>query len=93
MPGHEETEALSRRTFLTAPTPPTAVVSNVILVILEDAPDAFYDLEVVEDIVAKVKASIGSDTSAIARPAREARDLMRSIPRYEEDAKVQAGLR
>lgn len=80
-------------TFLGAPTPPTPMVSTCILIVLEGAPDAFYELDAVEDIVKKVQASVGSDVGIIARPAREARELMRSIPRYAGDAGVQALLK
>ena len=65
----------------------------VILAILEEAPDAIYDLGAVDDIVKKVVASIAIDQGATARPAREARDLMRSIKRFEQDREVQAALR
>lgn len=85
--------ALTSRTFLAAPTPPTSLVSLIILAIMEDAPMAFYDLDIVEDIAKKVSASVGSDSSGTARPAREARELMRKGERYEGDAGVQALLR
>jgi len=68
--------------FLSAPTAPTQLCSLVILSVLEQAPDAFFDLEVEEDIVAKVTASIATDSSAIARPAREAREIMRVNNRW-----------
>jgi hypothetical protein len=63
------------------------------LAILEDAPDAFYDLDTLDEIIKKVLASIAADQSATARPAREARELMRGIKRYEQDKDVQAALR
>lgn len=69
-------------TFLAAPTPPTALVSIAIRSILEGAPDAFADLGVEEDIAKKILASVGSDRTAISRPARDARDVMRELPRY-----------
>jgi hypothetical protein len=84
---------LTYRTFLAAPTPPTPVVSTVILAVLEGAPDALLDLDVAEDVAVKVKASIGVDQSATARPAREAKELMRTLPRWEDDGKVQAALK
>ena len=80
-------------TFLAAPTPPTPLVSIIILAVLEEAPDAFYDLEVVEDIIKKIVASVAVDQSGTSRPAREARDLMRSIKRFVQDKEVQAALR
>jgi hypothetical protein len=77
-------------TFLAAPTPPLALVSVSILSILEGAPDAFATLDVAEDICRKVQASVGSDSSSVARPAREARELLRQLPAY---AAVQSMLR
>jgi len=77
-------------TFLGAQTPPTALVSVCILSVLEGAPDAFATLGVSEDIVRKVQASVSSDSAAIARPAREARELLRTLPAYGD---VQALLR
>ncbi|EIW69657.1 hypothetical protein TREMEDRAFT_73934 [Tremella mesenterica DSM 1558] len=80
-------------TFLAAPTPPTALVSISILSVLETCPEAFYELEVVGDIARKVSASVAVEGSAIARPAREARELMRSLTRYKEDGQVQGLIR
>ena len=79
--------------FLAAPTPPTAIVSIVILTIMEDAPEAFLELDIVEDVLKKVQASVGSDSSAIARPAREAREIMKSNSKWQEDKTVQAILK
>ncbi|WVR05268.1 hypothetical protein IAU60_002280 [Kwoniella sp. DSM 27419] len=81
-------------TFLAAPTPPTALVSLMILTLLEEAPDAFYDLDCVEDIAKKVTASVASTDGGppVTRPARDARDLMKK-GRYGDDDRVQALLR
>lgn len=75
-------------TFLGAQTPPTPLVSTCIQSILEGAPDTFADLDVTEDIVRKVQTSLGSDINTIARPAREARELLRSLPRYSGVAQI-----
>jgi hypothetical protein len=77
-------------TFLAAPTPPTGLVSHCILAVLEDCPNAFYDLDVVLDIVKKVQSSVSSDNGSIGRPARDARDLIKKLDRWESDADVQA---
>ena len=71
--------------------PPTPLVSIVILAILEEAPEAFYELDVVDQVVARIRASIAVEQSAIARPAREARDLMKNNHRYAEDPRVILG--
>lgn len=61
----------------------------MIFAILEDCPNAFYDLSVVIDIVKKVQASVSSGSSGISRPARDARDLMKTLDRWEHDQEVQ----
>lgn len=61
----------------------------MIYAILEDHPDTFYDLDCVAEIVKKVQASVSSDASGISRPARDARDLMKKIERWESDPAVQ----
>ncbi|WRT67086.1 uncharacterized protein IL334_004052 [Kwoniella shivajii] len=79
-------------TFLAAPTPPTALVSLMILNVLEESSDTFYDLDVVEDITKKVMISISGDGPSVQRPARECRELLRK-GRYGDDDRVQAILR
>jgi hypothetical protein len=69
-------------TFLAPATPPTPATSVTILAVLERAPGAFAELGAEEDIARKVQASVGADTPAIARPAREARDIMRGNNAY-----------
>lgn len=77
-------------TFLAPATPPASLVSICIRTMLEDSPDAFYELECTEDVAKKIMVSLGSDAANIARPSREARELFRSQPRYKDDAAVQA---
>lgn len=76
--------------FLGAPTPPTMLVSLVILAILEAAPSTFHTLGTVEEVVKKVQASVGIDSSGVARPAREAREIMRSDEGWKADESAQA---
>ncbi|WVQ78061.1 hypothetical protein IAT38_000142 [Cryptococcus sp. DSM 104549] len=78
--------------FLTPELPPTPLVSVMILTIIEEAPDVFYELDCVEDIVKKVMGSISAESTGAARPARETRDLMRK-GRWGDDEKVQVMLR
>lgn len=80
------------RQFRCPRSSPTPLVSVMILTVLEESPDVFYDLDCVEDIVRRVMSSISADSSAAARPAREARELMRK-GRYGDDEKVQTLLR
>jgi hypothetical protein len=69
-------------------------MSVAILSVLERAPDAFLELggEVPEDIVRKVNASIGGD-GAVARPAREAKEIMRGNGRWMGEPEVAALLK
>jgi hypothetical protein len=60
---------------------------------MEEAPDALLDLGLGEEVAAKVKASVAVDQSATARPAREARELMRNSARWEGEGKIQALLK
>nr|ODN81184.1 50S small subunit ribosomal protein L19 [Cryptococcus depauperatus CBS 7841] len=78
--------------FLAPALPPTPLVSIMILTILEEAPDTFYELDCVEEIVQKVMASLSADIAGAARPAKEARDLMRK-GKYGDDEKVQSLLK
>ncbi|CAK9780191.1 putative regulation of translational elongation-related protein [Cutaneotrichosporon oleaginosum] len=80
--------------FLAAPTPPTPLMSVAILAVLERAPEAFLELggEVPEDIVRKINASIGGD-GAIARPAREAREIIRGNEGWMSEPEVAALLK
>ena len=61
----------------------------MIYAVLEDHPDTFYDLDCVAEIVKKIQASVSSDASGISRPARESRDLIRKLARWEKDPVVQ----
>ncbi|KAK8869849.1 hypothetical protein IAR55_000417 [Kwoniella newhampshirensis] len=83
-------------TFLSAPTPPTSLVSLMIQTILEEASDNFYDVcssqGSVEDVVKKVMVSISHESSGVARPARESRELLRK-GKWGDDATAQALLR
>lgn len=75
-------------TFLTSPMPPTQVTSLTLLALMEESPDALYDLDVVDEIIDKVKASIASDNAAIGRPARGARDLIKEADKWRDDSRV-----
>lgn len=66
------------------------IVSIVILAIMESAPSTFHTLGTVEEVIKKVQASVGVDSSAIARPAREAREIMRSDSQWKADETAQA---
>lgn len=80
-------------TFLGAPTPPIAISSVTILAVMEQVPEAFLDLQAGEEVASKVVASVASDSSAIARPAREAREIMKTNGRWKGESDIQAILK
>lgn len=67
--------------------------SLTILALMEEAPEALYTLDVVDEIIEKTRASISSDQSSIARPARGVRDLMRETAQWRDDSRVQAAFK
>ena len=69
---------------MTAGTPPSALASQCILAVLsEDAPseesNIFQRLGVLRAVAQKVQESVGNERPAVARPAREARELLRVL--------------
>lgn len=55
-----------------------------------NTPKLFYDLRCVLPMTRQVVACVGSDESSISRPAREARETIRTQPPFVDDASVQA---
>jgi hypothetical protein len=84
---------LTFSSFLTTPLPPTQMCSLTILAMMEEAPGALYSLDVVDEIIDKTRASISSDQSSVARPARSVRDLMKETEQWRDDARVQAAFK
>ncbi|KZO93854.1 ARM repeat-containing protein [Calocera viscosa TUFC12733] len=78
---------------LTQQTPPSALASLSIVSFLETVPDAFYTYNIVLGVVRNVQVSINLDTPAISRPAREARELLKSTAPYADDDDVQGSFR
>ncbi|KAG8988091.1 translational activator of GCN4, partial [Tulasnella sp. 427] len=54
-----------------------------------NVPKLFYDLRCVLPMTRQVVACVGSDESSISRPAREARETIRTQPPFVDDASVQ----
>ncbi|WWC61174.1 uncharacterized protein I303_103754 [Kwoniella dejecticola CBS 10117] len=73
---------------------PTSLISLIILSILEESPETFYELDVIEDITRKVMLSISTNElgPSVQRPARESREILRK-GKFGDDEKVQAILR
>ena len=61
--------------------------------LMEQAPEALFGLDVVDEIIEKTRASISSDSSAISRPARDVRDLMKEKAPWRDVARVQAAFK
>jgi len=87
-------------TYLVSGSPPSTISSHSILAVLspdddedededesddEDGENLFQKLGHLKSVAQKVQESIASDRPAIARPAREARDLLKEL---EDDSLV-----
>jgi hypothetical protein len=78
--------------YLTSGTPPSALASHAILAVLspdsddylEPAATLFAKLGLLRSVALKVKESAGNERSTISRPAREARDILKSVAADEE---------
>jgi len=71
---------------LVSGTSPSPMSSNVILSVLSQheesgssQPNLFQELSLLRSIAQKVQESVASDKPIIARPAREARDLLKAL--------------
>ncbi|KAJ7224326.1 armadillo-type protein [Mycena pura] len=80
-------------THLVGGTPPSLIASHVIVVVLtpdeendDNGSNLFQKLSLLRGVAQKVKESVGSDNPFIARPAREARDLLKDL----DDESLQA---
>ncbi|KAG2115671.1 armadillo-type protein [Suillus cothurnatus] len=78
--------------YLISGTPPSALASHAILAVLspdsddylEPAATLFAKLGLLRSVALKVKESAGNERSTISRPAREARDILKSMAADEE---------
>ena len=77
-----------RRSYLVAGTPPSSVASRCILAALSPPEDShsheadatlFKELGVLKSVAQKVQESISTDQPSIARPAREAKELLKTV--------------
>ncbi|KAF9496394.1 ARM repeat-containing protein [Pleurotus eryngii] len=67
-------------------TPPSVLSSRIILTVLSSddddvtsSPNIFQKLGILRSVAQKVQESMGNEKSSIARPAREARDLLKDL--------------
>lgn len=78
------------RSYLVAGTQPSILSSQIILVVISSddelgSPNLFQKLNVMRRVAQKVLESSTSDKPFIARPAREARDIIKQL---DDDALV-----
>lgn len=79
--------------FLVGDLPPTQLSSLAIREIVDLAPQAFYDLDLSESVVRRIILnSSGSSPPSIARPAREAKELLKEREPFSEDEGIQSRL-
>jgi hypothetical protein len=76
------------RGFLVGGTPLSIQCSHIIVTVLEEARDEhvgsmFEKMGLLRGIALKVKESAASDKPSIARPAREARDILKGLDHSE----------
>ena len=68
---------------------PSVLTSHIIRTSIADSPNLFYTLSCVSPIVKKINASLG-EAPAISRPAREAKELLKTVLPYMDDADIQS---
>jgi hypothetical protein len=79
--------------YLYGETPATQLSSFTLREIIDTAPQAFYDLGCVEQVVTQVLANAaGTSPPSIARPARDARELLKEREPWASDEEVQSRL-
>ncbi|KAG8843400.1 translational activator of GCN4 [Serendipita sp. 405] len=78
------------RSHILQGTPPSVLSSLIILHAVEDAPKLFYTMNCVPSVLRKIVESIGESVPAISRPAREAKELIRTTPPFCDDDSVLA---
>ncbi|KAI5477515.1 translational activator [Pseudohyphozyma bogoriensis] len=80
-------------TYLLNDLPATQISAIVLREVIDQAPQAFYDLGVQNEVAAKVKANTATtQPPAIARPSREAVQFMKERQPWEGDEKIQSVL-
>lgn len=80
-------------TYLLGDMPSTQLSSITIREIIESAPQAFYDLGLEAQVVARVlKHCEPMNSPSVARPAREARELLKEVSPWAEDEDIQSKL-
>lgn len=75
------------RSHLVSGTPPSVISSHVILAVLSESDDTdpttgrnlFQNLKLMRKVAQKTLESAGHDQPFVARPAREARDLIKEL--------------
>ncbi|KAG8757007.1 translational activator of GCN4 [Ceratobasidium sp. 428] len=73
-----------------ANTPISPLASQLLLAVVQNSPQTLITFKCATSAVRKVVQSIGSDQPNVARPAREAKDVLKNSPPWKDDQSVQA---
>ncbi|KAG8701507.1 translational activator of GCN4, partial [Ceratobasidium sp. 395] len=73
-----------------ANTPISPLASQLLLAVVQNSPQTLITFKCAASAVRKVVQSIGSDQPNVARPAREAKDVLKNSPPWKDDQSVQA---
>ncbi|KAG8757117.1 translational activator of GCN4 [Ceratobasidium sp. 428] len=73
-----------------ANTPISPLASQLLLAVVQNSPQTLVTFKCAASAVRKVVQSIGSDQPNVARPAREAKDVLKNSPPWKDDQSVQA---
>ncbi|KAG8682922.1 translational activator of GCN4, partial [Ceratobasidium sp. 394] len=72
-----------------ANTPISPLASQLLLAVVQESPQTLITFKCASSAVRKVVQSIGSDQPNVARPAREAKDVLKNSPPWKDDQSVQ----
>ena len=87
-PRHDDADNLFTSSYLVAGTPASALASRCILAALSPDDDSYHhgadptlfnNLGVLKSVAQKVQESIANERPLVSRPAREAKELLKSI--------------
>ncbi|KAI7966942.1 hypothetical protein MJO29_000219 [Puccinia striiformis f. sp. tritici] len=87
--GRHKPSRISSVTHFILSNPPTAVGSVTIRELIENAPEALYELGIEQDVVSFVLSHSAGVPPNIGRPLREAKEFLSTTPKFCADEKVQ----
>lgn len=91
---HDPTAIEDLKTYLVSDHLPATQLSSLTLrEVIDQAPQAFYDLDMAQEVVTQVlKNAAPISPPTIARPGRDARELLKEREPWASDEEVQARL-